>query len=278
MKKLIALVITLMTIVTLSASAQCPSLRTSPRFYGDFTPCKNQKNVTYSLGNYDLSVSGLSYTWCPSSAFSPTQYRWNAPYGAIVKDAAGNKTGVDGFLYTTSTTVWVDYKTKGGTLGCYVKDECGTWVDLYSKSIYLTCDPGTGDYPYVAPVLPDTGRTVYGADVTIASQSMTFAFDSVSFETGPYTYLNLYKKCPSCTCASNFVTSFSDGYYQQIIQTSSPTQPINIVYGYNLYYPAGSPTVFRMGGVSLTGGFYTLPFTIGTTIGTSTSYPVLPTP
>lgn len=285
MKKIIGLVVALMTIVNLSVLAQCPTAVEKPIIYGDFTPCRNEKNVTYTIANRNPALA-MQWTWCRnqvgqnvSSGFVPTEFRWNVDPNSGAKITDGVTTSnVSGLLYTTATSVAVSYKTKGTYLGCYFKDSCGTWKEMYGQNVFLTCDPGTNEYVYTAPAAVDTGRTVINATVVHAQQDMTFSLDSISGETGPYTNISMFVKCPTCTCSSNGAVWFSDGWYQRMRQSPDPTLPFNVVYGYSLYF-ASSTTgnrTFRMNGSSASGGWSTLPFTISTTVPSSVVYPTLP--
>ena len=299
MKKLITLVITLMTIVTLSASAQIPcgtlvngypvpKAYVKPTFYGDFTPCKNEKNVLYTIGNSDPSNTGpLQWTWCngipgavPHTGFVPSEFRWNVDPNSGVKITDGVTTSnTAGLLYTTQRTVSVNYKTKNTYLGCYFKDSCGVWRELYGISVNLTCQAGNGGYAYVAPTPVDTGRSVINATVIHSTINMSFTMDSISGESKPYTNINLYEKVPTLSCASNFAVLFPDGWYQQTRQSPSPTLPFYVAYGWSYYFPNVYPLptrVFRMMGSSASGAWSTLPFTIGTVVPSSVSYPALP--
>jgi len=291
MKKLIGLMVVLMTIVTLSVSAQCTngwnvSAVVTPRVYGDFTPCKNQKNVPYSIGN-NTAGQPITWYWCrgipnqlPTSAgFVPTEYRWTLPSMTTATDGITTvNSSSGGYLYTTQTTIAVSYKTRGGYLSCYYKDSCGVWQEMNGRTINLTCDAGTGEFPYVAPAVIDTGRTVINADVIHGTYEMSFDLDSISGETGPYTNLVMYVKCPTCSCSSNFAVWFSDGWYQQIRQTPDPTLPFTVAYGWSLYFasPSTPPRTFRIGGTSASGGFMSLPFTISTSVPSTVNYPTLP--
>ena len=288
MKKLIALVITLMTLITFSASAQCPTSTTKPVFYGDFTPCKNQKNVLYSLGNLDPSNTGsLQWKWCngtpgsvPYSGFVPSEFRWNVDPNSGAKITDGVTTSnTAGLLYTTQPTVSVNYKTKNTYLGCYFKDSCGVWQELYGISVNLTCQPGNGGYAYVAPTSVDTGRSVINATVIHSTINMSFTMDSISGESKPYTNILMYEKKPTLSCASDFAVLFPDGWYQQVRQTPSPTLPFYVAYGWSYYFANVTPLatrVFRMTGGSGSGAWQTLPFTIGTVVPSTVSYPTLP--
>lgn len=277
MKKLIGLVIALITFVNLSVLGQCPTLKNHPRFYGDMTPCRNQKNVPYSVANDDLSITSLAWSWCPTSSFTPTYYQWSVDPNSGAKISDGVKiSNTAGLLITTSTTVYVSYKTKDTYLGCSIKDSCGVYQAMYGRSIILNCSPTDDPFgAYVPPVVPDTGRTINGATVTVGTLNMSFNFTSISGETGPYTNLNLYKKCPSCTCASNRAVEFSDGWYQQVLSVPYPTKPLVVQFGWDLLY-FGTNQTLRMGGGSTTGYWMTLPFTIDIVSGTTTNYTTLP--
>lgn len=297
MKKIIGLVIALMTLVNLSVSAQqpcgtqdqgyvVPRAFEKPIIYGDFTPCKNQKNVVYTIGNINPSLP-ITWTWCRgrvgqnvSTGFVPTQFRWNITPTSGAKITDGVTTSdVTGFLYTTQNSVAVSYKTKGAYLGVYYKDSCNNWQSLSGRTIELTCDPGTGEFPYVATAAPDTGKTLLNVSVNHAATEMTMDIDSVSGLAGPYTYINVYQKQPSMTCNSNGATWFSDGYYQQTRQAADPTMPFSVVYGWSLYYASATtpPATFRVMGVSANGTrWVSLPFTISTTVPSSGTYISLP--
>lgn len=300
MKKLITLVITLMTIVTLSASAQIPcgttvngydvpKAVTSPIFYGDVTPCKNQKNVLYTLGNRNTSNTGpLEWTWTigtpgsvPYTGFVPSEFRWNVDpnSGATITDGITTSSRTTGFLYTTQPTVAVTYKTKGTYLGCYFKDSCGVYRELSGRTIKITCEAGNGGYVYVAPAPVDTGRSIINANVQHALQNMSFNLDSISGESKPYTNILMYEKSSNLSPLSNFSKLFSDGWYQQMNQSPQPTLPVYISYGWSYYFPNVYPLptrVFRMTGGSGSGAWQTLPFTIGTVVPSTVSYPTLP--
>lgn len=286
MKKFIGLMVVLMTIVTLSVSAQtCPTAVEKPIIYGDFTPCRNQKNVTYTIANRNPALA-MQWTWCRgqvgqnvSAGFVPTEYRWTLPSMTTATDGITTvNSSSGGYLYTTQTTIAVSYKTRGGYLSCYYKDSCGVWQEMNGRTINLTCDAGTGEFPYVAPAVIDTGRTVINADVIHGTYEMSFDLDSISGETGPYTNLVMYVKCPTCSCSSNFAVWFSDGWYQQIRQTPDPTLPFTVAYGWSLYFasPSTPPRTFRIGGTSASGGFMSLPFTISTSVPSTVNYPTLP--
>lgn len=303
MKKIIGLVVALMTIVNLSVSAQqvcgttdngftVPRAWTTPTLYGDFTPCRNQKNVVYTIGNVNPALP-ISWTWCrgipgvlPSAGFVPTQFRWSVDPNSGAKITDGITTSnTAGLLYTTQLSVAVSYKTKGTWLGVYFKDSCNTWQSLGGygpvggRTITLTCDPGTGQYPYVAPVTPDTGKTLINADINHATYNMYLDFDSISGLAGPHTYINVYKKSPTSTCNSNGATWFSDGYYTQTRQTASPSLPFNVAYGWSLYFASATtpPATFRVTGTSANGtSWVSLPFTVTTTVPSNINYPTLP--
>ena len=259
---------------------------TNPRFYGDFTPCKNQKAVSYTIATPLVgggTTSSTSIIYCAGESgyqtFQPTQWRWNGPAGAVIKDPAGNKTGQDGFLYTTYPNVYVDYKTKGGTLGCYYKDSLGVWKELYWRTINLSCEPGDDPYATSYVVLPvDTGVTLYGVDIISSLYQLSFQFDSTSVGVGPYGGFQLYKKCTTCNCGSYRAVEFSDGYYQQVGSSTFQGNPFYVPYGYTLLIAAPGYQTLRMSGGNGSRSFVTLPFQINTTVGNIENYPVLPAP
>lgn len=293
MKKILGLVVAFMTLINVSALAQCgtsngfviPQASEKPIIYGDFTPCKNQKNVTYTLGNRNPALS-IQWTWCRgvagqnvSSGFVPSEFRWSIDPNTGAKITDGVTTsGNSGLLYTTANTVAVSYKTKNTYLACFFKDSCGTWQELYGLTVNLNCDAGTGEYVYTAPAAVDTGRTVINADVVHAQYDMSFDLDSISNETGPYTNINMFVKCPTCSCTSNGAVWFSDGWYQKMRFSPDPTLPFNVSYGWSLYFasPTTPARTFRISGSSASGAWSSLPFTISTTVPSVINYPTLP--
>lgn len=283
MKKLIYLIA---TVVLFTAQSVYSQALTNPRFFGDFTPCKNQKGVSYTIAT-PLVGGGTStntaITYCAGvsgyQTFQPTQWRWNGPAGAVIKDPAGNKTGQDGFLYTSYPNVYIDYKTKGGTLGCYYKNASGVWTELYWRTINLNCQPGDDPYATNYVQLPvDTGVSLYGVDIISTQYQLAFQFDSTSVGVGPYGGFQVYKKCTSCDCSSYRAKQFSDGWYQTVSSSAFSTNPFYVPYGYTLLVGSPGLQTLRLSGGNASGGFVTLPFEINTTIGTTTNYPVLPAP
>jgi hypothetical protein len=292
MKKLIGLMVVLMTIVTLSVSAQCTngwnvSAVVTPRVYGDFTPCKNQKNVPYSIGN-NTAGQPITWYWCrgipnqlPTSAgFVPTEYRWTLPSMTTATDGITTvNSSSGGYLYTTQTTIAVSYKTRGGFIGVDYKDSCGTWKNFFTRAINLTCESGDGDFAPVATAQLDTGKTIINATVIHGTTNMSFNCDSISGAKKPYTYVEMFEKNPVLSCASNFYRFFSDGIYQQMRQSPSPDLPYYVAYGWSYYFPnlTPSPKTFRVVVKDATGKYFqTLPFTIPTIVPSSATYPTLP--
>jgi hypothetical protein len=301
MKKIITLVITLMTIVTLSASAQVtcgtqdngfavPRVYEKPVFYGDFTPCKNQKNVVYTIANMNPGLP-VKWTWCrgivgqpPSTGFVPTEFRWNVDpnSGAIITDGLTTSNRTTGFIYTATNAVSVTYKTKNTYLGCYFKDSCGIWQEMYGATINLSCAPGNGGYyPIAYSSAIDTGKTILNARAIHAQIEMSFNFDSIVGKPGPYTNIDMYVKNTSATCNTNGAQWFSDGYYIKMRFSAMPSLPFICAYGYNLYYSdaTAGPRTFRVIGQSSDGSAWqSLPFTIPTNVYSNNTFPVLPTP
>lgn len=283
--------VVLMTIVTLSVSAQCPTAVRKPLFYGDYTPCKNQKNVVYTLSDA-LPGQPITWTWCrgivgqaPTSAgFVPSEFRWKSPSMTTISDGITTVSSSTGnWLYTTKTAVAVTYKGRGGVLSCEFKDSCGVWQYLYDHDIFVSCDPSTYTVLGITPVI-DTGKTLINARVIHATYDMSITFDSVAGLKKPYTYIMMYQKYPNASCSDYIVGGWSiksDGYYSPIRQTFSPSLPFVVAYGWSWYYAtASSPArTFRLQGVDGDGkAFETLPFTIATNYYTNILYPVLPAP
>lgn len=292
MKKFIGLMVVLMTIITLSVSAQCPTSKSRPTIVGDFTPCKNQKNVVYTLTNDP-------WVWCygydgvlPQTGFVPTEFRWNVDPTTGTKITDGITTSDrTGFLYTTQTAVAVSYKTKDTNLGCYYKDSCGIWQAITVGTIirlsclneptnYVPAEP-TGIWNYDGSIrsVVDTGVTVINATIQHATYNMSATFDSISGLAGPHTNINMYTKQVNADCLTIGGNYFPDGYYQTTRQTPSPTLPFNVAYGWSLYYASATTPArtFRMSGVSANGTvWFSLPFTISTTVPSNINYPTLP--
>lgn len=288
MKKLIGLVIILVTFVTLSASAQCGTATEKPRFYGDFSPCKNQKNVIYTIANIN-PANPIKWVWCrgipgalPSTGFVPTEFRWNFPSMTTATD--GSTTVSGGYLYTNKLSIAVNYKTRGGYLGCYFKDSCGVWQELYGRTISITCDPVDDPYAWnttTTTATIDTGVSLINARVIHATYDMSLNFDSISGLPGPHTNINMFWKSVggSASCNSYGANYFPDGYYITMRFSPQPTLPFISVYGYNLYYTTADagPRTFRVTGVSANGkAWQSLPFTIASNYYTNILYPLLP--
>lgn len=291
MKKFIGLMVLLMTIVTLSASAQCPTVVTKPRVVGDWTPCKNQKNVVYTLTND-------TWKWCygyagvlPQTGFVPTQFQWNVDPNSGAKISDGITTSnTAGILYTTQTAVAISYKTKNTYVGVSFKDSCGAWQPLGGTTATLSClndsDPyvpstPTGIWNYDGSIrsVVDTGVTIINADVNHATYNMYLDFDSISGLAGPHIGINVYTKIVGASCATLGGNYFPDGYYQQTRQTPCPNLPFSVAYGWSYYYASATtpPRTFRVSGVSANGTpWFSLPFTISTTVPSNINYPTLP--
>lgn len=289
MKKLIGLMVLLMTIVTLSASAQCPTVYQMPGIYGDLTPCKNEKNVIYSLGNSTVGLP-IKWTWCyaipgkrDTVGFVPSEFRWSVDpnSGVSITDGVNVSGRTTGTLTTTQTSVALSFKSKGTALTASFKDSCGNWIGIQTLLIYTTCQPGNGTFPVPAPAAIDTGKTILNATCTHGNVQMSFTFDSIAGLKKPYSNINMFVKIPTISCADNFAIFFSDGGYQQTRQTSSLTLPFYVAYGYSYYYANASsgPRTFRLNGVDGDGkAFRTLPFTIPTNVPSINTFPVLPAP
>lgn len=257
MKKLIGLMVLLMTIVTLSASAQCPNTsipKRQPNFFGDRTPCKNQKKVPYVLDT-------VTVRWCPDWAGTITQYRWIGPLGSVITDGV-NTSPAGGYLYTTSTRVWVDYKTKNGSLGYDYKDQCGTWWSGAGVGINLNCDPDGGPTSFNGAWAPSGTANAIGVTPNATSSNIALTIDSISGMTKPYSNMTLYVKSTNCTTTTG--TYFSDGWYVQVT-ANYPSFPIYAYYGWSPIGVGATYTARIIGKDANGASFITNTFTLNTT-------------
>lgn len=159
MKKLIALVITLMTVVTLSASAQCLTAThvsnsiVPPRIYGDLTACPK----TY--GMYQIKTA----------AINAVKYRWFIPKGWGIYDGSGvnnqivnnnqlyKKPRTGEYYETDSLRVYMSLGSTGGIISVYPVNACGQVGQPLTTTVSMTCTEGWGiDFGTNVTTLPDT--------------------------------------------------------------------------------------------------------------------------
>ena len=290
MKKIIGLVIALMTILNLSVLAQCPPASEKPVVYGDFTPCKNS-NLIYSLGNY-FGQNPITWTWCrgianqlPTSAgFVPTVFRWTVDpnSGVSISDGVNTSGRSTGALTTTSTSVLLKFRSKATFLTVYYQDSCGVFQNFYSTEIFLRCINDQVPTSYGVPSAVDTGKTLLNATVIHAVQDMSFNFDSIAGLPKPYQGIQILQKINGASCLSTPSGGLvwrTDGYYTPIRQSPTTNLPFGVVYGWGWYFANATtpPRTFRLKGIDGNGdAFETLPFTISTTVYSNNNYTTLP--
>jgi hypothetical protein len=158
MKKLIALVITLMTIVTLSASAQCltavhiSNSTIPPQIYGDMTACPK------TTGTYEIKTAALN----------AVSYRWYVPKGWGITDGSNANQQLQNnsqyffkprnneYYQTDSLRVIVAVGNYGGTISVYPVNSCGQVGQPLTATVNMTCTSGWGITVPTVTVLPDT--------------------------------------------------------------------------------------------------------------------------
>lgn len=222
MKKIIGLVVALMTIVNISVLAQCGTATLTSTPYGDNTPCKNSQGNYYYLPNTD--------------GCNVDSYKWFGPDGSTITDGVLTAPGNTG-LATDSSKIWVRFKTKSGAIQVYPVNSCGQNGVSSGLQVSLTCAAGSTT-PAPTTYLPDTALS--GLSVYSTTTYMRLSFTPLAIATGYLLYVKSATYYPNSVCYN--------GEYWRQAGSVYPTSPIYVQWGWTpMTYNASYNCRIRMG-------------------------------